>query len=63
MGKQTIITINGKDYDVEGFRKYLNGLHPEARKLAIKDIITRMMEDDPEETRQVFRDAMQTRVN
>jgi acid stress-induced BolA-like protein IbaG/YrbA len=61
MGK--IITIDGVDYDAEGFGKYLNGLDPVKRDQTIKDIINQMVETDPEEAVKVFRAALRKKVN
>ena len=63
MGKQVIITIDGKDYDAAGFQAWLNGLHPEARDLAIKDIIKQMVAENPAEAKRVFTEAIRSQRN
>jgi hypothetical protein len=58
VGKRPIITIDGVDYNINELREYIIGLDSVKRKAMMKDIITRMMEIDPEGTRKAFRDAI-----
>jgi hypothetical protein len=44
----TIITIDGVDYDLDGFKKYLGNLHPAVRAMLIKDILKHLAENYPE---------------